>query len=115
MENLIKIFKVLSDETRLRIVSLLAEGDLCVCQIHGVLDESQPKVSKHLAKMRDLGVVTIKKQEQYVFYSLNRESDMYDMIFDLIANQRKNVEKLRSDYKELHKKDEMLAKCEPKN
>jgi ArsR family transcriptional regulator len=114
MEKLIKIFKVLSDETRLRIVSLLAEGDLCVCQIYGVLEESQPKVSKHLAKMRDLGIVSIKKQEQYVYYSLNRESETYSMIFDLISSQRESIERLKDDYKKLYKKDEILNSCNPR-
>jgi ArsR family transcriptional regulator len=53
MEQSIKIFKILSDETRLRAVMLLAQQELCVCQLSGIMDVSQPKVSQILAKLRD--------------------------------------------------------------
>ncbi|MFU0832798.1 MAG: hypothetical protein ACFWUC_07655 [Oscillospiraceae bacterium] len=58
MSYLTEFFKRASDETRLRIMVLLAQKELAVCEICGILKLSQPKVSKHLAKLRDMGFVT---------------------------------------------------------
>jgi len=63
MNQLINIFKILSDETRLRIIMLLAQEDLCVCEMTGVLDVSQPKVSKCLSKLRDMNLVIDDRRE----------------------------------------------------
>ena len=56
MNKLLNYFKVLSDETRLRIMVLLFHNELCVCQLTGITGISQPNVSKHLAKLRDIGI-----------------------------------------------------------
>jgi Predicted transcriptional regulators len=64
MNKLINIFKILSDETRLRIIILLAQEELCVCQISGVLNVSQPKVSKSLSRLRDLNLVIDERKEK---------------------------------------------------
>ena len=56
----LKLFKNLSDETRLGIVLLLREmGELCVCDFCTALDESQPKISRHLAMLRESGLLLI--------------------------------------------------------
>nr|MDQ6121438.1 metalloregulator ArsR/SmtB family transcription factor [Klebsiella pneumoniae subsp. pneumoniae] len=60
----LKLFKNLSDETRLGIVLLLRElGELCVCDFCTALDESQPKISRHLAMLRESGLLLDRKQE----------------------------------------------------
>lgn len=67
----IRLFKSLSDETRLRIVLILAaEKELCVCEMAHALDEIQPKVSRHLAQLRTLGLVADHRLEQWTFYRL---------------------------------------------
>ncbi|WP_316862927.1 metalloregulator ArsR/SmtB family transcription factor [uncultured Cohaesibacter sp.] len=67
-------FQCLSDETRLRTLLLLeGEQDLCVCEISFALDLPQPKVSRHLAAMRDAGLVVSHRRAQWVFYSVNEE------------------------------------------
>jgi len=53
MQDLLNVFKALSEETRLRIVKLLEHGELCVCDIVAALDMIQPKVSFHLAVLKD--------------------------------------------------------------
>lgn len=59
----LKLFKNLSDETRLGIVLLLRElGELCVCDFCTALDESQPKISRHLAMLRESGLLLDRKQ-----------------------------------------------------
>lgn len=86
MNNLTDFFKLLSDETRLRILILLFHQEYCVCQICGVLGESQPKVSKHLAKLRDLGLVKDIRREQFVYYSLTLEPLFYEIVEKIVAS-----------------------------
>ena len=69
----VDVFKQLSDETRLRCVCLLVrEGELCVCELTYALGLSQPKISRHLAHLRDLELVASRKQGQWVYYSIHR-------------------------------------------
>lgn len=87
MNRLVNYFKLLSDETRLRIMTLLFHNDLCVCQITGITGVSQPNISKHLAKLRSQGIVKDTKKEQYVFYSLNLEDQLFkDILKEIVLN-----------------------------
>lgn len=66
------IFKALSDETRLLSLLLIhAEGELCVCELMAALDESQPKISRHLAQLRKAELLSDRRQGQWVFYRIN--------------------------------------------
>ena len=68
----LKLFKNLSDETRLGIVLLLREkGELCVCDFCTALDESQPKIFRHLAMLRESGLLLDRKQGKWVHYRLS--------------------------------------------
>lgn len=70
----ITLFKALSDETRLRAVLLIQqERELCVCELVAALEESQPKVSRHLAQLKSTGLLTDRRQQQWVYYQLNPE------------------------------------------
>ena len=67
-----QFFQLLSDETRLRSLMLIQqEGGLCVCELVYALNVIQPKVSRHLAALRDAGVVTDRRQGQWIYYRLN--------------------------------------------
>ncbi|WP_341501956.1 metalloregulator ArsR/SmtB family transcription factor [Gallaecimonas sp. GXIMD4217] len=67
-------FKALSDDTRLRLLRLIRELDeICVCDLVAALDLSQPKISRHLAQLRQLGLVTDKRCGQWVHYRLADE------------------------------------------
>ena len=57
MNDLVTIFKALSDETRLRIIKLLEQGELCVCDITAALDMVQPRVSFHLSALKEAGLM----------------------------------------------------------
>jgi ArsR family transcriptional regulator, arsenate/arsenite/antimonite-responsive transcriptional repressor len=70
-----RLFKALSDETRLRIVALLAHGELCVCHLEEALRLSQPKVSRHLGTLRAAGVVEDRRDGTWVYYRLVRQPD----------------------------------------
>lgn len=68
------VFKCLSDETRARATLLITrEGELCVCELVCALDDSQPKVSRHLAQLRACGLLLDRRQGQWVYYRLNPE------------------------------------------
>jgi ArsR family transcriptional regulator len=65
-------FKALSDETRLRCMLLLyKEGALCVCELTAALEYSQPKISRHLAQLREKGLLVDSRIGQWVYYKIN--------------------------------------------
>jgi ArsR family transcriptional regulator len=76
VNELATIFKALSDETRLRIIKLLEQGELCVCDITAALDMVQPKVSFHLSTLKESGLIKDRKQGKWIHYSLN-EADLF--------------------------------------
>ena len=76
MNELVSIFKALSDETRLRIVKLLEHGELCVCDIVAAMDLVQPKVSFHLSALKDAGLVRDRKEGKWIHYRFD-ESDTF--------------------------------------
>ncbi|WP_188151507.1 metalloregulator ArsR/SmtB family transcription factor [Teredinibacter waterburyi] len=68
----IQLFKCLSDETRLTSTLLIQlEGELCVCELIVALELSQPKISRHLAQLRNCGLLTDQRRGQWVYYSLH--------------------------------------------
>ncbi|AUD78878.1 transcriptional regulator [Kangiella profundi] len=67
-------FKCLADETRLRSLLLIQqESELCVCELMEALDENQPKVSRHLAQLRQCGLLLDRRDGKWVYYRLNPE------------------------------------------
>lgn len=75
VESFVRLFKALADETRLRIVALLAHGELCVCHLEHALRLSQPKVSRHLGSLRSAGIVAQRRAGTWVYYRLARQAD----------------------------------------
>ena len=72
IDNPVNFFKSLSDETRLgTLLLLVTEGELCVCELTEALSVSQPKISRHLALLRDQRVITDRKQGLWVYYKIN--------------------------------------------
>ncbi len=70
MKSTTKLFKALSDETRLRILKMLEARPLCVCEIQHVLKGSQPNVSHHLKTLSEAGLVESKKDGLWIDYRL---------------------------------------------
>lgn len=70
-----RVFKALGDETRLRIVALLAHGELCVCHLEDALDLTQSTTSRHLAVLRNAGVVDCRREGSWVYYRLADQTD----------------------------------------
>lgn len=117
MYKLTDLFKVLSDETRLRILVLLYNKELCVCQLQGILEEeSQPKISKHLGKLRDMGFVKDERKEKFIYYYLNNNEMLKDILKSIIENSDE-YEVIKDDLGRLKYADEIRERkmCETKN
>lgn len=72
--NPTQFFKCLADDTRLKTVLLIeSETEVCVCELMSALEDSQPKISRHLAQLKKNGVLIDRKQSQWVFYRINPE------------------------------------------
>jgi ArsR family transcriptional regulator len=71
MQREARIFKAIADETRLRILTLLLEGELCVCEIIAALELPQSTISRHLAYLRNSGWVHDRRQGVWMYYRLN--------------------------------------------
>ena len=100
MQDLLNVFKALSEETRLRIVKLLEHGELCVCDIVAALDMIQPKVSFHLAVLKDAGLLKDRKQGKWVHYSID-DSDIFRRFLLLSTLERISAESVKEDSKRL--------------
>lgn len=67
-------FKMMADSTRLRCLLLMqAEGELCVCELTHALNLSQPKISRHLAHLRESGVLVARRNGTWMYYRINPE------------------------------------------
>lgn len=111
IDSLTNFFKALSDETRLRVLVLLYHKRLCVCQMCGIIKESQPKVSKHLAKLRDMGFVKDERQEQFIYYSLNIKDKTLMNILKNIVENMDNYETLKNDLEKINYAEKFLISC----
>ncbi len=106
MDELINLFKALSDGTRLRILKLLEAGELCVCDIGAALDMVQPKVSFHLNVLKKANLVKDRKEGKWMHYRID-DSEMFKRLLILSVFERIPDELIKDDRKRL---DEFLEK-----
>jgi ArsR family transcriptional regulator len=71
------LFKALADRTRLRLLNLMAAGEVCVCFFVEVLGTNQPKISRHLAYLRRAGVVATRREGKWMHYSITTPEDSH--------------------------------------
>jgi ArsR family transcriptional regulator len=97
------LFRMCADPTRLRILLLLQqEGELCVCELTLALDLSQPKISRHLAHLRDKQVLQARRNGQWVYYRINPIlPDWAQAILQHTLAGNVNAEPFRSDHQAL--------------
>ncbi|MDX9703082.1 MAG: metalloregulator ArsR/SmtB family transcription factor [Candidatus Auribacterota bacterium] len=86
MNNLLKCLKALADKNRLRIVKLLQNKKMCVCEIADVLGVSQPSVSRHLNKLKSAGLICSEQEGFWTNYYIKDADTMYGRI--LLSNIR---------------------------
>ncbi len=80
MERLYKIYSMLSDINRLRILKLLEQKPMCVCELTHVLGIRQPSVSRHLRKLKETELIESRQDGQWHEYFINRKGDEYTRI-----------------------------------
>ena len=104
MRDLEQLFKGLADQTRLRILNLLIHGELCVCDIHHVLESSQPNVSRHLIYLKNSGLVLDRREGARMYYKLAQPNDgVHKLLFAFLRDVFKSSEILDEDLKKLKK------------
>ncbi len=97
--ELIQMLKALGDETRIRIVNILREGPLCVCEIESILELTQSNASRHLNKLMNAKIVTYYKEAKFVYYKLDEQTiNKHSFINELLDNELEKEEKLKCDY-----------------
>ena len=73
-ETVLPALAAIAEETRLRLVELLADGERCVCELQAELGAAQSRLSFHLRKLKEAGVVADRREGRWVYYSLVPES-----------------------------------------
>lgn len=100
MNDLAETFKALSDETRLRIIKLLEQGELCVCDLVAALGMVQPKVSFHLRTLKKAKLLKDRKEGKWMHYRID-DTDMFKRLLLLSVLERIPDATLEEDRKRL--------------
>jgi len=101
MDKLLEALKALSDETRLRILNLLFEKELCVCDIMEALQITQTKASRHLIYLKNAGLVKDRKHAQWVYYSVIKDEGI-KFIDSLVYDNLRKMEPYKTDMENLN-------------
>lgn len=74
MREIVKVLKALADETRLRLLKVLMRGEFCVCELVDALEVNQSNLSRHLAVLKNAGLVSDRKEGLWVYYTVDKDS-----------------------------------------
>jgi len=109
----IETFQMLADETRLRALALMqAHGELCVCELVTALDLPQPKISRHMTALRNAGLLTARRDAQWVFYTLNPDlPDWQKLVIDAALAGVQTEPVLKQDTARLKDMNNRPARC----
>jgi ArsR family transcriptional regulator len=103
-----RIFRAFADPTRLRILSLLLRGELCVCDIVNTLEVPQPTASRHLAYLRKAGLVEARRDGLWMHYKLApHRSPMHKKLIECLSCCFQDFPQLAKDAKQLNRR----SKC----
>jgi ArsR family transcriptional regulator len=98
---MVEIFKTLSDQNRLRILSLLLNGDMCVCEIECGLKFTQSNASRHLIELKKSGILDSYKKSQWTYYKINEKFiNNHALLWDYLKIRLKELPTYEKDYKE---------------
>ncbi len=103
MVSMQTFFTALADRTRRRILNLIRDGELCVCFFTEVLDVSQPKVSRHLAYLRNAEIVAARREGKWMYYRIIEPEDLHaaQILRDTLT-WLASQERMRTDYEKLN-------------
>lgn len=109
MFDLANLFAALADPTRLRLLNLMRGREVCVCYFVEILQQSQPKISRHLAYLRKAGVVSARREGKWMHYRIQMPSDeAAEAILSEILRSLENDAAMRADLVRLNR-----ACCQP--
>ena len=108
MRNLVELVKALGDESRMRALYALKDGELCVCQLIALLELAPSTVSKHLSILRSARLVDSRKEGRWMYYSLSREfrTPAAGRILALLFKDMESTKRIAEDRKLLKKIDD---------
>jgi ArsR family transcriptional regulator len=99
--------KSISNETKLRLVSLLIENELCVCELEEITNIKQVNISKNLSSLKDAGIVDSRKEKQRAFYFLHEQFASQENLISHIRELRFVEKTLSQDYDEFLKHEDV--------
>jgi ArsR family transcriptional regulator, arsenate/arsenite/antimonite-responsive transcriptional repressor len=98
------LFRAFADETRLRLLNLLLEGERCVCELCDILKVSQPNVSRHLGYLRRAGLVTMRQQGKWKYYAVAKNTvGVHRALLNCVRDCLRGVDVLKKDLRQLRK------------
>jgi ArsR family transcriptional regulator len=101
----IELFKAFADPVRLRLLNLLAEGEVCVCHLHEALDLPQSTVSRHLAYLRKRGLVLGRKEGLWVHYRLAKaHGELHRQLVACLGGCFREIETLKLDRQRMERR-----------
>lgn len=107
--DLVRLFAALADPTRLRLLNLMRGREVCVCYFVEILEQSQPKISRHLAYLRRAGIVNARRDGKWMHYSIVGPDDAAAAsILDTVLASLEEDTAMRADRARLNK-----ACCQP--
>lgn len=102
--NATQFYTALANEIRLRCLMLMQlEGELCVCELTHALDLSQPMMSRHLALLRNAGMVSDRRAGQWIYYQINPQLQQWAAaVLELTAQANRKRAPFKDDLQRLH-------------
>jgi ArsR family transcriptional regulator, arsenate/arsenite/antimonite-responsive transcriptional repressor len=114
MRELVKAFKSLSNETRLRILSLLLERECCVCEVMQAMDISQTRASRNLSALYEAGFLQLRKDGLWSLYSIDREGmeEHFSGLVETVGRALESNKAVAADRVRLKKAKRVAPGCE---
>src|SRR5688572_22101409 len=102
--DFVLFFRALADRTRLRLLNLIGDSEVCVCYFVDILKTSQPKISRHLAYLRDAGIVSARRDGKWMHYRIAELEDATaKRLLAEVLEQLKGEEAMRAERAKLEK------------
>jgi ArsR family transcriptional regulator len=107
--DMVRLFAALADPTRLRLLNLMQGREVCVCYFVEILQQGQPKISRHLAYLRNAGIATARREGKWMHYRIRRPDDAgAAAVLDTVLQSFKADRAMQADLAALGK-----ACCQP--
>ena len=111
--DIIEVLKALAHENRIRILNLLAENELCVCELENIMQVNQSNASRHLSKLKNADLIKGRKKAQWIYYNLNHDLlTEHNFIKLLLKDELNNFAEAQEDLKRLEKYKNSSLSCE---